>query len=51
MKMLTWYLRQLLPSIYWSRYTDNSGHRHVAIWRMWFGKVFNRIDVIVSADI
>jgi hypothetical protein len=44
---LIWYLRQLLPLTYRSRYTEN-GRRHFAVWRMWFGRVFDHDDVTLA---
>jgi len=46
---MIWYLKQLLPLTYRSRYTDSSGHRHLAVWRMWWGRVFDHDDVIIAS--
>ncbi len=45
---MIWYLRQLLPLTYRSHYRDSTGRRHVAIWKMWFGRVFQHEDWIVD---
>lgn len=39
-----WYLKQLLPLTYRSFYRDANGPRF-AVWRMWFGRVFDLDDV------
>lgn len=44
---VVWYLRQLLPLTYWSKYRDAHDQRHFCIWRMWFGRCFDVTDVIV----
>ena len=44
---MIWYLRQLAPLTYRSRYSDGEGREHFAVWRMWFGRVFHYDDVIV----
>lgn len=44
---MAWYLRQLLPLTYRSHYrTDDV--RHFAVWRMWFGRVFDHEDVVIA---
>ena len=35
-----WYLKQLLPLTYVSKYQLH-GKPCLSIWKMWFGKVFN----------
>jgi hypothetical protein len=47
MNKLIWYLRQLLPLHYRTRYTEN-GQRHFAVWQMWFGRCFSVDDVLVK---
>ena len=47
MNRLIWYLRQLLPLHYRTRYRED-GRLHYAVWRMWFGRVFAYDDVIVT---
>jgi hypothetical protein len=44
---LVWMLRQLLPLHYRTAYIEG-GRRHYAVWRMWFGRVFDHDDVIVA---
>lgn len=48
MKRLAWYLRQLFPLMYATEYEDPDGIKHVAVWRMWFGRCFNSRDWIVA---
>lgn len=38
MKRLIWMLKQVFPCMYFSKY-NTDGHREVAVWRQWFGKV------------
>lgn len=35
-----WYVKQLLPLTYRSKYKDTNGKRYFAVWKMWFGKVY-----------
>ncbi len=35
-----WYLKQLLPLKYKSRYSTDDGVSHHTVWRMWFGHCF-----------
>lgn len=51
--IMLWYLKQLLPLTYWTTYEQQSTEpnskpeKHFTIWRMWFGRCFNVIDIIV----
>jgi len=45
---MKWYLRQLLPLIYRTHYSDERG-KHFVVWRMWFGRCFAIDDVILAA--
>lgn len=45
----TWYLRQLLPLHYRTTYIEG-GQRHFAVWRMWFGRVFDHEDYVVMIE-
>jgi hypothetical protein len=47
MNKLKWYLKQLLPLTYRTRWMEN-GKRYFSVWNMWFGKSFN-IDKIEIA--
>ena len=38
---LAWYVKQLLPLTYRSHYGDEKGNQYFAVWKMWFGKVYN----------
>lgn len=40
MKKIMFYLKQLLPMTYYSKYRVQTGSK-LAIWTQWFGKVFN----------
>jgi hypothetical protein len=46
---IKWYLCQLLPLTYRSRYKHNQTRRF-AVWQMWFGYVFNYDDVAIDSD-
>lgn len=37
---ILWYLKQLLPFKYHTRYGEG-GKDYVTVWRMWFGRCFN----------
>lgn len=41
MPRVKWYLRQLLPLVYVSRFTDQAGIKRLCIWHMWLGRCFN----------
>ena len=43
---LVWSIRQLLPLHYRTTYSEQ-GRRHYAVWRMWFGRVFDYDDYVV----
>lgn len=45
---LFWYLKQLFPLTYRSHYSDAIGERRFAVWKMWFGKVYQYEDVIIN---
>lgn len=40
---LKWYLKQLLPLVYYTTY-KKEGKNYFVIWRMWFGKSFDIIE-------
>ena len=44
---MKWFLKQLVPLTYRSRYRDQEGHPHFAVWRMWLGRVFDKDDVAI----
>jgi hypothetical protein len=43
-----WRLRQLLPLTYRTTYWTMDDREHFAVWRMWFGKVFDHNEVTVD---
>ncbi len=43
-----WALKQLLPLTYRSRYRTSDGKSWFAVWRMWFGRVFDHECVEVA---
>lgn len=47
MNKLKWYVRQLIPLTYRSRYRTDDGLFHFAVWRMWFGVVFDYDDYVI----
>lgn len=48
MNRFKWYLKQLLPLTYRSRYRTSDGERRFCVWRMWFGRCFAVEDVAVA---
>lgn len=44
---MVWYIRQLLPLHYRTRYIEN-GEQHFVVWQMWMGRSFNIDDVVVK---
>lgn len=46
---MRWYLKQLLPLTYRSRYSTRDGAKHFCVWNMWFGRCFNIEDYIIKA--
>ncbi len=42
MKNITWYLKQLLPLRYHTKYRQN-GKQYSCDWNMWFGKAYNAV--------
>lgn len=46
MQRVIWYFRQLFPLTYRSHYSEDS-RKHFAVWRMWFGRVFDHEDYVV----
>ena len=48
MKKTKYYLKQLFPLTYWSKYKTPDGKTYVAIWSQWFGKVFNNCNFEVN---
>lgn len=41
MKKIKFYLKQLLPLTYYSKYRVQNGCIELAVWTQWFGKPFN----------
>lgn len=41
MNKLIYYIKQLLPLKYHSKYRLKTGEKYLAIWSQWFGKPFN----------
>lgn len=49
MKRKIWYLKQLFPFLYYSKYKkENKYYFH--IWRMWFGRCFNEIKFEIKGE-
>lgn len=36
---MKWYIKQLLPFTYVSKYREN-GKQYVSVWKMWFGRCY-----------
>ena len=47
MSKLCWYLKQLVPLTYWTRYKDSEGN-HIVIWKMWLGNSYRVMDAVVK---
>jgi hypothetical protein len=45
---IVWYLRQLLPLHYRTRYRDSDGNEHFVVWQMFLGRCYAIDDVIVG---
>lgn len=45
-----WRLRQLLPLTYRTTYWTTDGARHFAVWRMWFGRVFDHEVMTITPE-
>ena len=43
-----WYLKQLLPLTYWTKYRTDDGHQHFCIWKMWLGRCYNITDIVIN---
>ncbi len=41
MDKLIYYIKQLLPLKYHSKYRLQTGEKYLIIWRQWFGKPFD----------
>ncbi|MGD0039311.1 MAG: hypothetical protein ABSE84_02650 [Isosphaeraceae bacterium] len=50
MSTLRYYLKQILPLTYRTRYWDAQHQLHFCVWRQWFGRCFNVDDVVVVYD-
>lgn len=45
-----WYLRQLLPFTYRSKYKTSDGKRHFAVWKMFLGNCYDYEDFVLGVD-
>jgi len=43
---MIWYLKQLLPLTYRTKYGENE-ETHFVVWKMWFGRCFDIDDYVV----
>lgn len=49
MKKFIYYIKQLFPFTYWTKYkTPDDNKYHIAIWRQWFGKPFSPLHFEVA---
>lgn len=46
LKQLKWYLKQLLPFKYRSKFIDQDGQYIEMTFRMWFGRCYNIVNNI-----
>jgi len=45
---MKWYIKQLLPLTYRSKYRDCNNNKHFCVWNMWMGKCYNIDDIIIK---
>jgi hypothetical protein len=50
MSTFVYFLKQLLPLTYRTRYWDPQHQLHFCVWRQWFGRCFKVDDVVVVYD-
>lgn len=50
MEKILYMLKQLFPLTYWTIYKTPDAKKHFVIWRQWFGKIYNKIDISVIDD-
>jgi hypothetical protein len=50
MSTLLYYLKQLFPLMYRTRYWDASHQLHFCVWRQWLGRCYSVDDVVVVYD-
>ena len=48
-KKLLWWLKQILPLTYVSKYANEDGKHELAVWKMWFGRCYHE-QVFKLAD-
>ena len=48
--ILLYYVLQLFPLTYRTRYWDADRQLHFCVWRQWFGRCFQVDDVVVVYD-
>lgn len=46
---MKWYIKQLLPMTYWTRYKEGGETRFV-IWKMWLGRSYDIVDYAIKGD-
>jgi hypothetical protein len=47
---LLWYVSQLVPRTYRTRYWDADHQLHFCVWRQWLGRCYAVDDVVVRYD-
>jgi hypothetical protein len=47
---LLWYVSQLVPLTYRTRYWDADHQLHFCVWRQWLGRCYAVDDVVVRYD-
>ncbi|MEK3890242.1 hypothetical protein [Bacillus sp. FSL K6-3431] len=47
MEQIKWYLKQLLPLTYRTKYEED-GKKHFVVWKMWFGRCYSIDDYIIE---
>ncbi len=45
---IKWYVKQILPLTYRTKYRDENRALHYCVWNMWLGHSYNKDDVVVK---
>lgn len=47
MSRFVWYVKQLVPLTYRTRY-EKEGQKHFTVWKMWRGRCYAIDDVVIA---
>ncbi len=45
---IKWYVKQILPLTYRTKWRDENGILHFCVWNMWFGHIYNTDEFVVK---